>query len=477
MVRQQPPAPFTTPEWVKHAIFYQIFPDRFAKGDPAIDPENVQPWGTLPTPGNFMGGDLRGVIQRLDYLSDLGISAIYLNPIFQATSNHKYNTYDYFAIDPHFGDLATFHELIAQAHQRGIRVILDGVFNHCGRGFFAFVDVLENEERSPYLKWFYIKRLPLHPYGESYPSNYDCWWQIRSLPKLNTDHPPTRRYLLDIARYWMEQGADGWRLDVPNEIDDHAFWREFRQVVKQANPDAYIVGEIWKDATAWLDGTQFDAVMNYVWRDLCRDFFAHELMPVDAFARSLEILLRRYPHEATLAQLNLLGSHDTARFVTEAGGDIRKLYATILFQMTFPGAPCIYYGDEVGMQGGEDPHCRGCFPWDERQWDRDLHAWVRRCTIIRNTYPALRTGEFHTLLVRNEPPVYAFVRWNNEQYLIVILNPGREPVSITLPLGDLPVTAADAMRDLLSEQVYTQQNGQLEQVAIDAYSGSVLVAA
>ena len=284
------PAPFVTPEWARHAVFYQIFPDRFANGDPANDPENTQPWGTPPSTHNFMGGDLQGIVDRLDYLAELGIGALYLNPIFQATSNHKYNTFDYLRIDPHFGDLATFHRLIAAAHGRGIRVVLDGVFNHCGRGFYAFHDVMENGGNSPYLRWFQIDRFPINPYDGERPANYRTWWDFRSLPKFNTGHPPVRRYLLDVARYWIEQGADGWRLDVPNEIADHDFWREFRAVVKAANPEAYIVGEIWNDATPWLDGTQFDAVMNYLFRDLCRDFFARDTLRADAFGAGVDHL-------------------------------------------------------------------------------------------------------------------------------------------------------------------------------------------
>src|SRR2546421_1932992 len=177
------PVPFVTPEWVRHAVFYQIFPDRFANGDPSNDPENVQPWGTTPNPHNFMGGDLQGIIDHFDYLVDLGVSALYLNPIFQASSNHKYNTFDYLRIDPHFGDLETFHRLIASAHDRGIRVVLDGVFNHCGRGFYAFHDIMENGANSPYLNWFHIERFPINPYEGSRPSNYRTWWDFRSLPK------------------------------------------------------------------------------------------------------------------------------------------------------------------------------------------------------------------------------------------------------------------------------------------------------
>lgn len=468
---------FRTPDWVKHAVFYQIFPERFANGDPSIDPENVQPWGTLPTPANFMGGDLQGILQRLDYLADLGITALYLNPIFQASSNHKYNTYDYFRIDPHFGDLATFHALITQCHQRGIRVILDGVFNHCGRGFFAFHNILENGVASPYLNWFHIKKFPLQAYDEKHPPNYHGWWGLRSLPKFNTDHPPVRRYLLQVARYWIEQGADGWRLDVPNEIADHGFWREFRQVVKQANPDAYIVGEIWEDASAWLEGTQFDAVMNYLWRDLCRDFFAHEKIQADLFAAGIEKLLARYPQEATLAQLNLLGSHDTARFRTEAGDDVRKLFAPILFQMTFPGAPCIYYGDEIGMSGGKDPLCRACFPWDETAWNRQLRDWIKQCIALRHEYAALRTGMYQTLWAEQTSRLYAFARWNDEQQLVVVLNPHNAPTNINLPLQGVPLPPNTALYDRLSNKVYQVHGGYTEELWIDAYGGAVLVRA
>jgi neopullulanase len=478
MARQHTSDPFTTPEWVKDAVFYQIFPERFANGDQRTDPENVQPWGTPPTPSNFMGGDLAGITERLDYLAELGITALYLNPIFHASSNHKYNTYDYFAIDPHFGDLAAFHRLIEQAHARDMRVILDGVFNHCGRGFFAFHNLLESGEASPYRHWFHVERFPLHPYNESKPANYYSWWNIRSLPKFNTDHPPTRRYLLDIARYWIEQGADGWRLDVPNEIADHAFWREFRQVVKQANPQAYIVGEIWLDATPWLDGTQFDAVMNYLLRDLCRDFLAYETLSVEEFASGIEELLGRYPPAATAAQFNLLGSHDTARFRTECNGDADKLALATFFMLTMPGAPSIYYGDEIGMQGGDDPECRACFPWERSAWDLALHSQVQRSIALRHQHPALRRGDFQTVLAQNDSPVYAFARWNDDERLIVALNPTDQAMQVMIPLGTLPFAQqTQHARDLLGDASYPVQQGVIQQVELTARSGTVLLLA
>lgn len=466
------PAPFVTPEWVRHAVFYQIFPDRFANGDPANDPENAQPWGTTPNLNNFMGGDLQGIVDRLGYLADLGITALYLNPIFQASSNHKYNTFDYFRIDPHFGDLATFQRLIAAAHERGIRVVLDGVFNHCGRGFFAFNDVLENGVFSPYSRWFHIDRYPLHPYDNDQPAGYQSWWGFRSLPKFNTGHPPVRRYLLDVARYWIEQGADGWRLDVPNEIADHDFWREFRAVVKAANPQAYIVGEIWHDATPWLDGTQFDAVMNYVFRDLCRDFFARDSFQADSFGAGIDHLLQLYRPEVTEVQLNLLGSHDTARFLTEAGGDAARLRLATLFQMTFPGTPCVYYGDEVGMQGGPDPLCRGCFPWEDE--DRALLDWTRRCIALRHAHPALRNGQYLPLLRRSTVNIYAYARWDQRECVVIALNNRELTHTLDLPLAGLPLPEGAELRDLLSDEVYQVRAGHVEGVRVP-HRGAVVL--
>ncbi len=222
----------SVPAWVADAVFYQIFPDRFANGDASNDPRGVQPWGAPPTIWGFQGGDLRGVLEHLDYLADLGINALLFNPIFQASSNHRYNTTDYFRIDPGLGTQEDFRALLDAVHQRGMRMVLDGVFNHCGRGFFAFYDLLENELHSPYVDWFHVRRFPLHAYGAGEAENYLAWWKFKSLPKFNTGNPKVRQYLLSVAAHWVRQGIDGWRLDVPNEIDDDLFWAEFRETVK-----------------------------------------------------------------------------------------------------------------------------------------------------------------------------------------------------------------------------------------------------
>jgi neopullulanase len=447
---------FRTPEWVKHAVFYQIFPDRFANGDPSNDPVTVQPWGTPPTAYNFMGGDLQGVLQKLDYLQQLGVTAIYLNPIFQATSNHRYNTYDYFRIDPKLGTMEDFRNLVEEMHRRNMRLILDGVFNHCGRGFYAFHDVVENGEHSPYVGWFHIEKFPIHPYDGRKKANYESWWGIRSLPKFNTDNLQVRQFLLSVARYWIEQGADGWRLDVPNEIDDDTFWREFRQVVKSAHPDAYIVGEIWKDAKRWLQGDQFDAVMNYPLRDLCVEFIAKRAIDASAFARKLSFLFRRYPPEATYSLLNLLGSHDTPRWLTVCEGDVRRamLGYTILF--TLPGAPCIYYGDEIGMTGGADPHCRACFEWNRHRWNRRLYQHVRQMVALRQSSTAWRTGQFVVLFAQEN--VLAYARCNDTDAFIVLVNNGKHPWEGVLPLRKMRLPNIVAWQDVHNGTTYPVQN-------------------
>ncbi|ABX05711.1 MAG TPA: glycoside hydrolase family 13 protein [Herpetosiphon sp.] len=469
-----------TPDWVKHAVFYQIFPERFANGDRTNDPANAQPWGTSPTLYNYMGGDLQGIIDKLDYLVDLGINALYLNPIFQATTSHKYNTFDYFKIDPHFGTLETFKTLLNEAHRRGIKVILDAVFNHCGRGFFAFHDVIENGVHSPYTNWFHISRFPIHPYESRYAANYRTWWDFRELPKFNTDNPAVRKYLLDVARYWIELGIDGWRLDVPNEIDDHNFWREFRTIVKDINPEAYIVGEIWTDGSAWLQGDQFDAVMNYLFRDLCTDFFASYRVRAADFAAGIDHLIVRYQPQVTYVQFNLLGSHDTARFlsVAEEAGKwaLERMKLAVLFKLIFPGAPCIYYGDEIGLHGGKDPDCRRCFPWDQPQtWQTDLQAWTKRWVKFRHEHTALRTGHYATLFADNDMNIFACARWDEQSQFVIVLNNNETPWTLDLPLhAQLP--SVTHYRDVQTGELYSVAEGKIREVALAPWKHLVLQA-
>jgi cyclomaltodextrinase len=227
---------FSTPSWVKNALFYQIFPDRFASSSKVIKPGNLEPWEAPPTRQGFKGGDLLGVLEHLDYLEDLGITALYFNPVFQSASNHRYHTHDYYQVDPLLGGNEALRQLLDAAHSHGIRIVLDGVFNHASRGFFQFNHILEVGEKSPYINWFDIKGFPLNAYNGK--PNYRCWANLADLPEFNTANPQVREFIFGVARYWLEQGIDGWRLDVPFCIDDDSFWKEFRQVVKSTNPEA-----------------------------------------------------------------------------------------------------------------------------------------------------------------------------------------------------------------------------------------------
>ena len=412
----------TVPYWVEDAIFYQIFPDRFANGDPSNDPPNVQPWGTQPDIHGFQGGDLRGVIQKLDYLLDLGINAIYFTPIFEASSSHRYNTYDYFKIDPKLGDQRDFRVLIDAAHQNGIRVVLDGVFNHVGRGFFAFSDLLDNQEHSPYQDWFHVKKFPVEGYGAGDATTYTGWWNYKSLPKLNTSNPQVRAYLMQVARYWIEQGADGWRLDVPNEIDDDSFWAEFRATVKTANPEAYILGEIWDGDPRWVGKRHFDGLMNYPLREALLGVLTGKIT-AGGFADKLETLLhKKYAREHVYAMYNPLGSHDTERVLTMLNGDLEKLKLAWLIQMALPGAPAVYYGDEIGLEGGKDPECRKAFLWDALEQKAELRRYLRSLIHWRKRLPMLRRGSYERVLAEDGRGCMAFVRALGEQRLAVVFN-------------------------------------------------------
>ncbi len=444
----------STPDWVRDAVFYQIFPDRFAKSDKVYKPVNLESWESPPTAHGFKGGDLLGVVEHLDYLKDLGINAIYFCPIFQSTANHRYHTHDYYTIDPILGGNAALRTLLDEAHARDIKVVLDGVFNHASRGFYQFNHALENGPASPYLDWFNIHRFPVDAYNEQTAPHYDAWWNLHALPEFNTNTPAVREFLWRVGEYWVEFGIDGWRLDVPNEIDDDEFWRTFRTRVKSVNPDAYICGEIWKDATRWLMGDQFDAVMNYLFTKAAAGFFIPHMedtlvrglgyAPIPhldgaQMAKVIESLLLLYPQAITGVQLNLLGSHDTPRFLSIAKQESSALKLATLFQMTYPGAPCIYYGDEIGLTGGKDPFCRGAFLWQESQWDHDLLTYIKDAIALRHAYPALRRGTFATLYAQGS--VFAYAREDAHHRLVVAYNTGTNEANFEIPVrGDFLVS-------------------------------------
>jgi len=450
----------SVPFWVEDAIFYQIFPDRFANGDLTNDPSYLRPWDTLPSRWDFFGGDLRGIIQKFDYLLDLGINAIYLNPIFQASSNHRYNTTDYLKIDDKLGDLRDFKALIEVAHRNGVRIVLDGVFNHCGRGFFAFTDVLENQEHSVYRDWFTIQRYPVDAYAPGEARDYLAWWRNKSLPKFNTSNPQVRQYLMKVARYWIEQGADGWRLDVPNEIADDSFWAEFRQVVKSANPDAYLLGEIWNVQPEWVGEEHFDGLMNYPVKDAILGLLTDRLKASD-FADVMEKILSVYPRENGYAMYVPVGTHDTERVLTALGGDIKKVMLAMLIQFAYPGSPGVYYGDEIGLEGGKDPDCRRTFPWEESRWNSELHDWVKKLISLRKRSPALRRGSLQSILVDDARSCCAFLRKLGDERLLVVINSSSNRRQLHLPVGKLGWKDGTILHNLLDSNEMTVSAGSL----------------
>ncbi len=436
-----------TPDWVKHAIFYQIYPDTFARKVPPhqkwLLDVPLEDWDAPPTAQGYKGGNLWGVIDKLDYLQDLGVTAIYFTPIFRSASNHRYHTQDYYAIDPLLGEREAFDQLLKTAHDKGFKVVLDGVFNHASRGFFFFNDILENGPNSPWLDWFKIEGWPLSPYDGSRPANYVSWIDYRALPQFNHHNPGVREYIMQVGEYWLKQGIDGWRLDVPDCVKAPGFWEEFRERVKAVNPDAYIVGEIAFDATQWLDGKQFDGVMNYPFGRLTAGFIIGDRIDKDTiphfyepyktldaagYAEGIKELLARHPWEIQLTQLNLLDSHDTPRFLSIAAGDrtCAKLATLLLF--TFPGTPNLFYGDEIGIEGSHDPDGRKGFPTEDK-WDKEALAYHKQLISIRRKYTALRTGEYHTLYAQDK--VYIFARILGEEGVIVAVNNGEEKTEIS----------------------------------------------
>ncbi|MFC5468457.1 alpha-glycosidase [Cohnella suwonensis] len=422
---------FAPPAWVKEAVFYQIFPERFANGDPSISPANAEPWGGEPTTSNFFGGDLQGVIEHLDHLEALGINAIYFNPLFEAPTNHKYDTIDYMKIDPQFGTNEKMKELVNACHARGIKVLLDAVFNHSGSRFPQFLDVKELGANSRFADWFHVKDFPLEV-RDGVPT-YDAFAFEPHMPKLNTENEDVKAYLLEAARYWIEDiGVDGWRLDVANEVD-HRFWRQFRDVVKKANPEAYILGEIWHDSQPWLGGEQFDAVMNYPLTEAMLDYAVRGTRDGKQFADLAGYLLAAYPQQATEAAFNLLGSHDTPRLLTLSKGDKRRMKLATAIQFTLAGTPCIYYGDEVGLDGEQDPGCRKCMEWDESKQDRELFGFFSELVRLRKEHQALRDGSYELLYAEAGNNALAYAREADGEKFVVVLNAGKRKASVAIP--------------------------------------------
>lgn len=497
-----------TPDWVRDAVFYQIFPDRFARSRRSPNPGiKFEPWETPPNQYGFKGGDLYGVTEHLDYLQNLGVNAIYLNPITTSASNHRYHTYDYLHIDPLLGGDAAFRGLLDVAHRANMHIIPDGVFNHASRGFWQFNHVLENGDGSPYVDWFHFNpdRLNRKKHWGAYPTEqeqqllnsgvgsfnaigYNAWWNLPALPKFNTGNPEVREFIFNAAVYWIKFGADGWRLDVPAEINDDSFWQEFRRRVKGANSDAYIVGEIWHESQRWLQGDQFDAVMNYLVTAALMGWLIGDKIPAYVykigewdkvlhpltaaeFGDRIEYLLNLYAPEINYVQLNLLDSHDTPRFLTTAGEDESALRLAYLFLLTFVGAPCIYYGDEIGLNGGLDPDCRKPFSWDENTWNHDLHRYMKDLVHLRKSESALRRGTYQRIY--SDEDVIAYARQYREDTIIVAINTSGEVKQPVFEFTNLKITNGE-LRPLFGSTQAGVKDGKVVNLRINPRSGAVL---
>lgn len=404
---------FAAPAWTRDAVVYNIFPDSFAAG------KRLAPNGAPPC----RGGTVRGVTENLDYIASLGFNCIYLNPIFAARSYHRYDTLDYYRIDPHMGAEDDLRDLVRRAHALGIRVILDGVFNHVSSDHPFFRDVLEKGRASRYYSCFYaLPETPRLPAAGELPG-YTCFSYVADMPKTNTADPFLRQYFCDIGAYWVRKfDVDGWRLDVANELDD-GFLRAFRASVKAAKSDALIVGEVWENAAHYLGGDMLDSAMNYDFRRYCRRFFAEQTVDAETFDTNVSTLLLRYNENALFAQLNLLDSHDVSRFLSLCGGKTERMELAVLLQMTFPGMPCVFYGDEKGLCGESEPEYRRPMEWDASS---PLEEAYRRMIALRKTHPALRYGSFHTELACGG--VYRYSRVWNGTKITVAMNLGAEPV-------------------------------------------------
>lgn len=405
-------------QWAKEGVVYQIFPDRFSNGDKTNDPENTLPWGEEVSTTTMFGGDLQGIIDKLDYLKELGVTIIYTTPIFKSSTNHKYNTKDYFEIDPQFGDKENFKVLVQEAHKKGMKVVLDAVFNHTGSDFFAFEDVIENGEKSKYKDWYYNHEFPV----DTKKINYRTFSiGISEMPKINTSNEEAKEYLLQVGEYWIkEYDIDGWRLDVCDEVD-HSFWRAFRERVKKVKKDALIIGEIMHESNSFLKGDQLDSIMNYPFKEAVTDFFAKGEISGEEFSDALITTKAMYMKGINAHMFNLLDSHDTARFLTEADEEKKRLKMATAFQFAYIGTPYIYYGDEVGMSGATDPYCRRCMIWDEEKQDRELLAFFKKAAQIRQENKTLIYGDLE--FINNKDNIVVIKRTlNNEEYIGIFNN-------------------------------------------------------
>lgn len=419
------------PKWAQDAVIYNIFPDSFATGKEKVSGQASQKQWEGQTVCGKLGGTIRGITENVSYIKKLGLNAIYINPIFAAGEYHKYDLIDYFHIDPCFGTNEDFKELVETFHANGIKVIIDGVFNHCGWKFFAFEDVVQKGQQSAYKDWFYGLQFPvIRPdNGEDYP-NYECFGYERLMPKLNTANLQVQEYFCKVGRYWVEEfHTDGWRLDVASEVND-GFWRKFHEEVKAVNPEAILIGEVWESANHWLDGTIFDSAMNYDFRKHCKRFFAEGSVDAAEFDGRVTDMRMRYRKQTVYAQLNILDSHDVSRFLSVCGEDRKKYKLAIIFQMCFPGIPSVFYGDELGVTGIREEEYRQPMPWGRQD---ELYAFFEQAIRMRKQQKALTQGDYHTLNAVAGSRFYGFERTYEKQRVMIFLNMEEAKMTCSIP--------------------------------------------
>lgn len=411
---------FEVPQWAANKVVYQIFPSRFA----ATQPVDKKLWYKAPiTPMDDLHGNLRGIIEHLDYIKDLGIDVVYLTPIFKSNSCHKYDTIDYYQVDPSFGTTEDLKELVQKSHERGMKVVLDAVYNHTGREFFAFQDILEKGEKSKYLDWYFIDELP--PRGEwGEIPNFKCFGYYGGMPKLNLKNPEVEKYITDVACYWIKEcDIDGWRLDVGDEIS-HFFWKNFRKAIKAVKKDMLIIGEIWHYAGDFLEGDEWDTVMNYPFYLNLIDLLADEKINVSQFVQNLGYLKGRLNKKCYPLMWNLIDSHDTARFLHLCNDNKKKQHLAAAFQLLLPGMPMVYYGDEYAMPGANDPDCRRGMYWDEEYQDKEMYNWYKKLMQIRKAHACIVEGEMIETITNDDDDTIVMIRKNGEETIAMLFNCG-----------------------------------------------------
>lgn len=458
-----------TPDWVADTIWYQIFPDRFCNGDTTNDSKWVKPWKCEQVQHlDIYGGDLRGIRNKLSYLKELGITGIYLTPIFASNSNHKYNTTDYYKIDPEFGDEAEFIALVEEAHGMGIRIMLDAVFNHCGTEFAPWQDVMEKGRESKYFDWFFIHQFPFDKRKkDTRDGRYDSFAFHGEMPKLNTNNPEVLAYFKELCSFWLrEWKIDGIRFDVGNEVS-HYFLKELRKTLKAVNPEVYLLGEIWHDSITWLMGDEYDSVMNYPLEQSIHDFYIDKERTSLDFACGINRCYSLYMKQTNRVLFNLLDSHDTERLSMRTGNEGR-FYQQLALLFTMTGSPCIYYGTEIKMPGGYDPDCRRCMPWDEIENGKyDFHIDnMKQLVSIRKNYDACKKEDIRWHFEEEKRVVHYTKENSDGRILHVVINGEDRPVelakywkgeTVKIPGEEIGIKVIEAE----NEDIYKSQNGQM----------------